>query len=232
MRRSRRFWAWTTIQAALCLCVGSLLVAQETPWGEIGNPAHWRSYDVPLLIPGSQGVPATTKTISVKVVLTRPPIALDAFSIAIVPSADGDGADVMEGGSWFMPTPNGMVGVGRTRASLHLYDSYMKLAGLESGWIEQVATRVSPARLLGVDTARLRGGDAWHLKRHVPLSDRDTPRDFFGRYFSRDEDAETVAIDVQDGVLRLDLRSHTGQLGTFWVDIAAREVVRREFEPR
>ena len=184
-------------------------------WSEIKSPSSWSETTVPVLIPASGPTPSRPVSRSAKNVLITVPGERHQIPVLAVGDPFTDATYVVTGipttlggtRGFYVADQAGLVAVWLFGSQLSIMDSFVRVPGSTSmdRAIGRFAEEFTAQRLV-----------ASQEHRRVSLS--GAPSDFFlrGSHFT---DAALEKAEVQGSVLQLQLRSHYGGDGTFWVNL-------------
>lgn len=188
-------------------------------WAEINSAASWRDTSVRLLIAGSGVTPGRVETTPAKIVLVQLPVEPRLAELVIVTNPVTADTHVITAGAIYVAARTGLTSISLSLGTLYLRDSHVRVAGADS--VDRAISAFTAqftSEQLGVASER------YGVVRLAEMA----PLDFFVRG-SQPVNASLESSDMQNGFLRLRLRSHDGTIGEFSVDLGKRMVVKAEF---
>ena len=189
-------------------------------WADAKAPSSWEDAVVDLVVPGSGSVPSTVEHVRAKTVTFRSSIPPKLFSAIAVSDPHTAETYVLPGGRFFVSDKTGMTAAWLILGTLNVTRSFLKVPTTADGESAAIATFASQF------TERQVAEES--QKYSTVRLGAVAPEGFFVRG-SQLVPADLQAFDIRDGVLRLDLRSHNGTVGSFWVDLATLKVTKTKF---
>lgn len=195
------------------------------PWSDVGNTGLWLDENVELILPGSGDKAATIQRITAKRFLlnwTKPGGKQpELISIVAVSNPFRKETCIFPYGRYFVSHSSSTMGLSlEFGESLHRSDCmvHVPLANDEHNAIQQFAADFTPELLV-------------HKSRRLTTVrfSRFAPKEFYVRG-SQLVRAELLSIDMRDGTLKLEMKSYSGAVGVFWVDVEKFAVVKTEFQ--
>lgn len=172
-----------------------------------------------LLIVDSGKGPDRVVDISAKAITVKSTDSVTQVGLVLVSVPPTGETYVVRGTEVCVSSSRGVSAIRLVVSSLNVFASYVRVAsatGSEAAALAALTAEYTPEKLAAIEmtsTVQLAGS---------------APADFFVAG-SQLVQARSVAFGVQDSLIRLDLVSHAGQPGTFWVDPVTWTVKKSEF---
>ena len=187
-------------------------------WSDVRTPSAWDETTVDLLVPGTGGKTSTVERIRAGAITFRTSPPPDAFSAVVVPDPHTGKTAVLPGGRFFISDASGMTAVWPVLGLLKLQRSLLEVSTTANAHETAIAAFVG--RFTEKEVAE-------EKKRYSIVRLGESAPGFF-LIGSQLVDADLLAFELVDGVLRLDLRSQNRRTGSFWVDLSSLRVVRTQ----
>ncbi len=192
-------------------------------WSELSSLDSWQEGPVQLVGLGTAGTASKPEAVRAITVVLESSLAPRQFGIVAISDPKTNDTYVMNGGQFYVSTPSSIIASWLVVGTLNFSTPYLKLpasAGGVPAAIARFCREFTPERV------------AEESQRYdsIRLS-AVAPRDFFERG-SQLVAAELVSLQAENGTLRIELRSHAGTLGEFWIDVERRAVLKSTFDGR
>jgi hypothetical protein len=221
MGRHRVLFLASTVLGCVILVLTQPIEAQKPmSWADVKTAASRDDIVVNLVIPGSGTVPSRVERVKAKVGFGSS--FPGPFSVVAIADPNTCKTCILTGSRFFISGKSGMVGISADFGTLSFYSSFWESPTTPGGMSDAIARFTA-------EFSEQQAAAHWERTPRVRLVGPNMPSDFYV-VGSQPVDAPVQAFDVRDGVLRLEKRSHSGTLGTFWVDLATHKLIKTQFK--
>jgi len=187
-------------------------------WADVRTSTAWDETTVDLLVPGTNGKTSTVERTRARAITFRTSTPPDAFSAVVVPDPHTGKTAVVPGGRFFISDASGMTAAWLVLGMLKLQRSLLEVSTTANP--HEIAIAAFVGRFTEKQVAE-------EKNRYSTVRLGESAPGFF-LMGSQLVDADLLAFELADGVLRLDLRSRNGRTGSFWIELSTLRVAKTQ----